>query len=59
MIQVPLHDKMSLAVHMDVPRRMIAFPGDQDIAATAEFSHDETLPHTVTHVNPVLHSVYT
>lgn len=59
MIQVPLHDKTSLAVHMDVPRRVIAFPGDQDIAAPAEFSHGETLPHTVTHVNPVLHSVPT
>jgi hypothetical protein len=49
---------MSLAVHMDVPRKMIAFPGDQNIAASAEFSHDETLPHTVTHVNPLLHAVY-
>lgn len=58
MIQVPLHNKMSLAVHMDMPRRMIAFPCDQDIAAPAEFSHDETLPHTVTHVNLVLHLVY-
>lgn len=58
MIQVPFHNKMSLAVHMDVPRMMIAFPRDQDIAAPTEFSHDKTLPHTVTHVNPVLHPVY-
>lgn len=47
---------MPFTVHMHVPRRMIAFPRDHDIPAPADLSHNETLPCTVTHVNPVMHS---
>jgi hypothetical protein len=38
-IEIPLHDKLSVSIHMHMPRRMITLPLNKDVPAAAEFTH--------------------
>ena len=38
-IQVPFHYKLTVAVNVDVARRMVTLPTDENVAAPANLSH--------------------
>ena len=51
-IEIPLHDKLSVSIHMHMPGRVISFPPNEDVPAAAEFAHPIfMLPCKVTVVN--------
>ena len=33
-VQIPLHDQLAVAITVDMPRRVIAFPRDEDVPAS-------------------------
>jgi hypothetical protein len=51
-IEIPLHDKLFVSVHMHMPRRVIPLPPNKDVPAPAEFTYSPfMLPRRVTFVN--------
>ena len=39
MIEIPLHDQPAVSIDVDVPRWMIALPGDEDVSTSPVFAH--------------------
>jgi hypothetical protein len=50
MIQVPFHNQHAIAIYMHMSGRMIAFPGDKNIATPANLTNDRVLPLAVSFV---------
>jgi hypothetical protein len=51
-IEVPLHDKLSISIHMHMPWWVISYPTNKDVSTSAEFTHSVfMLPSKVTLVN--------
>jgi hypothetical protein len=35
----PFDDELAFAIHMHMPRRVVPFPGNEDVAAAADLPH--------------------
>jgi len=38
MIKIPLHDELSIAIDVNVPRAVVAFPGYEEIATATDLA---------------------
>ena len=48
-VEIPFQDQLVVPVHMDMTRRMVALPRQEDEATTPDSCHDGVmLPHKVT-----------
>ena len=51
-IEIPLHDKLSVSIDMHMSWRVISFPPNKNVTTTSEFTHSTVmLPFKVTLVN--------
>src|SRR5450756_2050350 len=46
--EIPLHDKPAIAIDVDMSRRVITLPGDEDEPAASKLAHQLMLPWVVT-----------